>query len=645
MPDTSHAINCATDANHTLRYRPDIDGLRSLAILPIILLHCGLSILHGGFIGVDIFFVISGFLITGIVTREIAENRFSLLQFYQRRVVRILPALAVMMVVALVLGCFLLLPDALRDLGYSTTATSVFGSNFYFYATSNYFSERADVQPLIHTWSLAVEEQFYLVYPLLLLSLHRFDRKFLIRVLVAIGAVSFAVGGWLAAYDASAGYLLLPARIWELALGALVALGAYPRFAPGLLRSTLCILALLGIGLCVTFTRSGWPFPVPLALPPVAGAAFLLAYMPGTPVARVLETAPLRAIGRISYSLYLWHRPIIAFYLLGRGVTLTLVDSAILLTATFVAATASFYLVEQPALRVWRSASGPAKASSGFKPLAIAALGILSFAAAGFLVATEAERIRPLPPEVARVAGYLGFDDTKAGRAQFDTDRCFVMPTGSDYDPACMILGPGRSNVLLVGDSHAAQLSQALRAQMPSRRLVQATAVGCRPLLHGKGLDRCREVVENAFHHLDFRRIDMVILAGRWLENDPEPLAETVRYVRGRGVDVMVLGPMVEYDAEVPDALARGMLAGNPARIAAWRLEDRRVLDRRMAPIIAAAGGTYVSWFPLECPHDKCRLFMPSGAPLHVDHSHATPELASEMAAVITKKIRSQAVR
>lgn len=609
---------------HAIRYRPEIDGLRSFAILPILLLHCGIPGLRGGFIGVDVFFVISGYLITAIITREIAEQRFSLAGFYRRRVVRILPALAMMTAVALILGGCLLLPHPLRDLGRSVAATSAFGSNIYFYATSDYFAAASDMKPLIHTWSLAVEEQFYLFYPPLLLALQRLQRKTLVKVLAGIAILSFVIGGWLAGNAATAGFFLLPARIWELLLGGLVALGAYPRLAPGILRSTLCALALAGIVVCAMVTGGGWPFPVPFAVPPAVGTAFLLAYASGTGTARLLSMRPLRAIGLISYSLYLWHRPIIAFYLLGRGVTLSWFDSFFLLGASFAAATASYWLVERPALKRWRG--------GGLAPLGWAGLGIVLFAAAGMLVAANADRIRPLPPEIAKVAGYLGFEASEAGEAQFGTDRCFVIPTGKAYDPGCLVPARDRTNILLVGDSHAAQLSGAMRLRVRPAHLLQATAAGCRPLLEGRGLSRCRAIVDAAFHDTDFTRVCTVVLAGRWFDDDAGPLAETVRYLRARGATVVVVGPVVEYDADVPEVLAMAMQAGDPERIASLRLADRPALDRKLAPIVVAAGGRYVSYFPLECPGGHCRLFTATGAPLHMDHSHVTPELAQEMA-------------
>jgi peptidoglycan/LPS O-acetylase OafA/YrhL len=622
-----------TAAPASLRHRPEIDGLRALAILPILLLHTGVTALQGGHVGVDIFFVISGYLITAIVTREIADGSFSLADFYRRRIVRILPALTVMLGAVLAVGCVVLFPTPLRDLGWSAAATAAFGSNVYFYATSDYFAQASDLKPLVHTWSLAVEEQFYLLYPLLLLALRRWERRARIAAMLGLAVTSFAIGAWLAATDLTAGFYLLPARIWELVIGGLVAMGAYPRLASAALRELLCWIGLAAILAGLVLIRPSWPFPVPFALAPAGGAALLLAYTPGTRAAALLSVPPLRWIGFISYSLYLWHRPIIAFYLTGRSWIMTPRDTAVLLALSFGAATLSYLVVERPALRRWRS-------GSGLLVHGMALTGLAAFAATGLSIAANAVRIRELPPPVARIAGYLGFDRTAPGRAQYGTDTCFVLPYGKPYDPACLAPAPGRANVLLVGDSHAAQLSQALRAAIGPAHLMQATAAGCRPLLVTVGLASCHRLVLQALEHTDLSQVSGVILAGRWFDADTQGLADTVRALRRRGVPkVVVLGPMVEYEGEMPDLLGRAMLARDLDRMAGLRVADRQPLDAKLRPMVEQAGGRYLSYFEDECPQHHCRLFTSDGAPIHVDQAHLTPQAARPVAQRIAREL------
>jgi len=599
-------------------YRTDIDGLRALAIIPILLLHCGVTRLRGGFVGVDIFFVISGFLITGILTRDIAEGSFSLVRFYRHRIVRILPALFVMMAIVMVAGAAVLLPNQLRDLGRSTTATSIFSSNFYFYATSDYFAAASDAKPLIHTWSLAVEEQFYLLYPFLLLSLRHLSRRATAYVIGGVAIASFAAGAWLAGHDPSAAFFLLPARIWELSLGALVALGAVPTIARQRLRSALCLAAIGVIASSCIAINSAWPFPVPFALPPAIAATILIAYGDSGPTARLLSARPVRAIGFISYSLYLWHRPIITFYQLAHGSTPRVADVAFLLLASFGAATLSYFLIERPVIKRWRT-------GAGLYPHAAALCALAGFTALGLLVDARADAIRPLPPKLLKVASYLGHDTTEAGRRQFSTDRCFTLPTGKPFDPACLRLSQDRRNIVLMGDSHGAHLSQALREALPDANIIQATAAGCRPLLTGRGVPACRSVMDRAFHGLDFSKIDAVILSARWLEFEQPDLLGTIAFLRQRRVKVIVVGPSVEYDVDLPMLIVRAASSGDPTLPARFRLADRLALDREMAPLISRTGAIYFSAAAFECPSGKCALTTEDGTPLHFDHSHLTP--------------------
>jgi peptidoglycan/LPS O-acetylase OafA/YrhL len=580
--------------------------------------------LRGGFVGVDIFFVISGYLITAILWRDLQDGRFSLLTFYRRRIVRILPALVVMMVVAMGIGCWLFLPNQIRDLGWSASATSLFASNIYFYATSDYFAQASDAKPFIHTWSLAVEEQFYIFYPLLLFACRRLPRAQVARIIAALAGLSMFAGVALAFTLPSAGFFLLPARIWELSLGALVALGAVPVVADARKRALLCVGALSVLAASCVVIRGDWPFPVPFAIPVALAAAILLAYGESGPTARLLGLAPLRGIGLISYSVYLWHRPILSFYQNWTGTHLSLAESGLLISASLVAGALSYTFVEQPALRRWR-------AGDDRRPhiVALVTLGLL--AAGGALVATRADQIRPLPPALARTAAYLGHDATRAGRAQFSTDRCFTLPTGKPFDPACVALRPDRPNILLVGDSHAAHFAQALREAMPHAHLLQATAAGCRPLVAGKGIARCRAVMDKVFRGIDLRRIDGLILSALWLDFEEPMLVATLRDLRARGVPVVVIGPSVEYDADLPTLLVRAARQADPALSDRFRLPEPFTRDRRMRRLAEQNGATYFSAIRQECPGGRCALTTHDDTPMHFDHSHYTPAGARAM--------------
>jgi peptidoglycan/LPS O-acetylase OafA/YrhL len=292
-----------------LKYRPEIDGLRAVAVLPVMLFHAGVSGFEGGFIGVDIFFVISGFLITSIIRREQEQGRFSLARFYERRARRILPALFVVLLTCLPFAWMWLLPEDLSSFGASLWSVMLFGSNLHFYSESGYFNAAAELKPLLHTWSLAVEEQFYLLFPLLLGLLARRERwmKPVIGLLV--------VGGFYASFsfttqNPALAFFGAHARAWQLMIGALCALIPLQRKAWR--WSTLAGLVGLLSSLALTDSNTAWPGSAAL-LPTLSTALLCWASRPGQPGFALLSHRYLVTLGLMSYSAYLWHQPLLAF--------------------------------------------------------------------------------------------------------------------------------------------------------------------------------------------------------------------------------------------------------------------------------------------------------------------------------------------
>jgi peptidoglycan/LPS O-acetylase OafA/YrhL len=304
-----------------MAHRAEVDGLRALAVLPVILFHAGFSTFSGGYVGVDVFFVISGFLITSIIVGELRSGRFSILAFYERRARRILPALFVVMAVCLPAAWWLMLPSEAVAFGRSLIAVSLFGSNVLFWRSSGYFDLAAEEKPLLHTWSLGVEEQFYIVFPLLVMLCWRLGRRLLIPVLVALAAWSLWSGQQALHQQANAGFYLTPFRAWELLVGALVALGCneslrwrHADTLPGWLQEALGILGLLLVLVPVFWYDSSTKFPGIAAIPPVAGTALILAFVGRSSwTGRLLTLRPMLWLGLISYSAYLWHQPLLAY--------------------------------------------------------------------------------------------------------------------------------------------------------------------------------------------------------------------------------------------------------------------------------------------------------------------------------------------
>lgn len=616
---------------HGQRFRPDIEGLRACAILPILLMHAGIGILHGGFMGVDVFFVISGFLITRIVLDDIAARRFSLTGFYHRRAARILPALLVMMLVVAGAACMLLLPGELRDFGRSMAASGGFWTNLYFFRSSDYFAQISDTKPLIHLWSLAVEEQFYLLAPLALWGISRLPSAPLRRVLGTVALASLAYGAWCSQVDTQGAYYLLPSRGWELLGGALAGMGVLPMGLPAPWREGLAGVALAVLPVAMVLINNAMPFPVPAALPVVGATCLLLAYGEGTRAGALLSLPPVRFFGRISYSLYLVHRPVIGFYELLHGITLRLPDSLGLVAACVALGWLSWRLIESPGQRLARRL--PARAV-----LLASLAALLALMGLGWGIAVQADRIVGLSPEARQTASYLGYDRTAPGRRQFDTDRCFMMPTGPAIDAGhCLSFAPGRPNILLMGDSHAAQFSLALRQRFAGAHLVQATAAGCRPLLHGKGLPRCRALAEATLGRADLSHMELVVLAGRWLPQEVPELVETARYLGSRAPHVVVMGPMVEYDVDLPRLLTLSLMRQDRALPQGFVLRDRIDLDGTIRQALRGLPVTYVSMVARECgtAAGPCRTVTTDGAPIHFDHSHLTQSAAREVVAVL----------
>ena len=299
-----------------MKYRAEIDGLRALAVLPVIFFHAGFELFSGGFIGVDVFFVISGYLITSIIISEMAENKFSIINFYERRARRILPALFFVMAICLPFAWMWLVPNDLKDFGQSLIAVSTFSSNILFWLESGYFDTAAELKPLLHTWSLAVEEQYYILFPIFLIFAWRFGIKLIVILLSIFFLLSLGAAQWGAYNFPSASFYLLPTRGWELLIGVFAAF--YLKYNRHL-KSKYINQSLSLIGFCmiiysIIIFDETTPFPSFHTLIPTIGTVLLILFaVPETYVHRLLSSKLIVGIGLISYSAYLWHQPLLAF--------------------------------------------------------------------------------------------------------------------------------------------------------------------------------------------------------------------------------------------------------------------------------------------------------------------------------------------
>ncbi|MGE8409500.1 MAG: acyltransferase family protein [Pseudomonas sp.] len=363
-------------SSHT-KYRPDIDGLRALAVLPVILFHAGLSIFSGGYVGVDVFFVISGYLITSIIVAEKKSGKFKLSSFYSRRAKRILPVLLVVMAATSIVAWFFLPPKEMDYFSQSILSTILFGSNILFWLQSGYFDTAAELKPLLHTWSLAVEEQYYIFFPLLIMLLWSAGRKVIVPTMALLLVASAAFSVWFVSLDPVGAFYLLPARAWEILIGAMVALLNFRATN----RNFGNIASLVGLALIVIpmfLYGSTTALSELYALPAVFGAALIIQFsMPGTIVYRLLTLRPMLWVGLLSYSAYLWHQPILAFSKIKFSHDLDLSIVVVMVALTFVLSMVTFRFIENPARR--------AKGQKSYYVMGGAVAGVLVLGCVGYL--------------------------------------------------------------------------------------------------------------------------------------------------------------------------------------------------------------------------------------------------------------------
>lgn len=612
LPAERRAIHAATH----IGYRPDIDGLRTLAVLPVVLNHVGVPGFWGGYVGVDIFFVISGYLITGILARDLAIGKHSLTEFYRRRILRIFPALFVMFAVVTMIAAFVMLPAELVRYAKSLGATTLFGSNILFYAETGYFAPAARLKPLLHTWSLAVEEQFYILWPLMLAAIGTQPARQKAMVLT-VSVLSFVAAVWLVRTDPSVAFYMLPSRAWELSIGAMIALGARPirhRWVNEALGAFGLLLVLYAIK---TYTEST-PFPGAAALLPCAGAALMiLTGSARTMVARLLALPPVVFIGRISFSLYLWHWPVIVFAEMAMFLPRTPMVMTIEIVISVLLATLSWRFVERPfrtGVSGWRTS---VVIGSGLAVMLASMAIVAGLALSGGLAA----RFTPAQRAIADVAELDGDRLYRGG-------SCFQVGEGEHYDPArCLVpAGDARPVVLLAGDSHAAHLWPGLSNRRDRFDILQATRTGCRPLLYPA--DRtgpCETFFRTLLTTwLPKHRVDRLLLAGRWVPGDLPSIEATLNDPVVRRSRPVLIGPVPQYSTALPRLLVFAERRDDPNLPHRALVEDSIKTDRAMRGIAQRAGTPYVSMRDMLCPDGRCREWAAPGIPMQFDYGHFT---------------------
>tara|TARA_B100000963_G_scaffold358694_1_gene383937 strand:- start:1819 stop:3729 length:1911 start_codon:yes stop_codon:yes gene_type:complete len=503
-------------------YRPEIDGLRALAVIPVVFFHAGISLFSGGYVGVDVFFVISGYLITSIILNEIEHDRFSLTNFYERRARRILPALFFVMLVSIPFSIFLLTPDNLKDYGQSLISVSVFSSNILFWQETGYFNTASELKPLIHTWSLAIEEQFYILFPLFLIVFWKYGIKVISIVLLIVFLLSISVAHWGAFNKPAATFFLLPTRGWELLLGVFIAIFLkFKTHINGRLINE--ILSLIGICLIIfaiiNFDENT-PFPSLYTLIPTIGTALIiLSTSNQTILYKFLSYKPFVGIGLISYSVYLWHQPVLAFArhrLVEEPSTQIIL---ILILISFLIGYISWKIVEKP----FRNKT-KINRESIFK---YSLLGMAFFIIIGTILNAKYKNIADLNPLIKSEKIHLLSEElklrddiTKSGLCWFNkkdgiTDiQTFIQKWN------CIPEDIEGDEIFVYGDSTSADVAAGLRAK--NIRVIQLGGAGCGLIYSNeyKYPEYCKEIDELAKKILNENNFKNVLLSMRFNHNE-----------------------------------------------------------------------------------------------------------------------------
>lgn len=636
-------------------YRRDIDGLRAVAVLAVVGFHAFPNFIRGGFVGVDIFFVISGYLITGILFRQSDKSTLNIAAFYARRIRRIFPALIVVALSSLLFGWYVLLAEEFKELGKHLASASLFASNFVLWQEAGYFDAAADSKPLLHLWSLAIEEQFYLAFPLLLLLLRRW-RTSAWWLLLALAMASFTANLIGVGDDATGTFYSPFTRAWELLAGGVLAslqrdrnhdgssaVGSGSRLVT-CTRSTATLAggALIAIGI-LGFDRS-MAFPGWRALLPTAGTLLLIAAGPSAWVNHwLLSRRALVAIGLISYPLYLWHWPVLRYYVISRGELVTVVERLALIAVAFVFAWLTYRFVEAP-IR-WQSRTRVLQALLATL-LTLGGLGAASALggipprhhASGLERIVSATTDWQFPPPHFRTLLFEGY--------RFFTQRSAL-----------------RGTVLFIGDSNVQQYAPRLNALLSTEptnylSVVFATRGGCLPIPNYSDAPRgCEAHLSSALRYAQSDAVERVVIGGYWLNIPPGKARDDAVQSIGRLIASLSKTKKVYLLMNIPAGPAfdpRNMFTGSrlstilpkesPTALSVTEfLKDYGALREALASTVIANGATPIDPLTWLCADGTCPVLSQDGRPLYMDEHHMRPFHAAQSAGFVDVAVKASA--
>lgn len=608
-------------------YRKEIDGLRSIAVVPVIFFHGGFSLVSGGYVGVDVFFVISGYLITSLLAADLEAGRFSIAHFYERRIRRIIPALLFVILLTTPFAFWYMIPDQVKDFYGSLLSVATFVSNFFFAADAGYFGSAPLEKPLLHTWSLSVEEQYYVLFPLLLMLGWRHGRVKVARWIAMVAMVSLIVAELShRLFDPEMAYFLTTGRVWELLLGSLLAFHAdeLSQHSPRWLREVAAIAGLLLIAIGIFGFDQHTPSPSLYMLAPTLGAALILVFARhDTYTGRLLGTWPLVAIGLVSYSAYLWHQPVFA---IARILGLYEPNSklfAVLALASIAMGGISYLLVERP----FRS-------KTRFSRRTIFVFG------AGSLLVTLAIGVAGLAYQPAAHHSLL----RNWKKKQMDSYALFIR--NPELAGALSSFGnEAGKRILVIGDSHSKDIFNALylyRDQYAGKFVFRYAnySPACIKSFTSSGTANASCDLARAYPKL-YGEADTILVSARWSRGDAQVAGSFIDYYRQQGKQVVITGRTVEFP-HAPTVLHRlfwdNHMQPPPAeqiREAFWDSKMPEVAD--INQILSTEANKHQAvyldkWdYACESQRRQCFALDDDGYPIHYDYGHYTVEGAKFM--------------
>ena len=618
-------------------FRWDIQGLRAIAVILVLIFHINPTILPGGYLGVDIFFVISGYLILGFVWRDLKKNNFNLTRFYSKRFYRLAPALFVVVFITSIVSYFALLPSEAMAYIQSLFSTLFYYSNFYFYSQSDYFNTAMEFAPLLHTWSLSVEEQFYILFPFILLFTYKVKKESIIYVLSFVGILSLVLSQLSIYYDQNSfAFFASPTRFFQFIIGGLISIGLEKNVFSRPINDILGFLGLIIIGITAYMFTSHTPTPGIYALWPSLGVALVLYSGVNAKYTTMLLSNPLlKCIGNASYSIYLWHWPLIVFYKLKISPTLSYKEEIGLFLISLILGYLSWKFIEETMRRGYLQ-----KWNVFFVHISInIILGVIvyfAFSMFQFKTIQYTEKINK----------YLTYNES----GQFRAGTCFLTSAQNSIKfykkDECITWEKEKKNYLLIGDSHAAQYYSMMASLLKKNEtLTQVTSSACLPILSSKwGAKKCKDLHKWVLNDLIKEKyFDVIILSMANLDRTTnEDIKETILHMLKYTNKVVFFGPSIEYKQSLIRLLIELPNASDSSMIYKTASNYISILkiDNAMEKFFQMNKVEYISTFKILCNNEEgCRTLTPRGAPIYFDRDHLTEDGARFILKQVINKI------